>query len=329
MDAVVDSAKLLFNVFLPYWRRAEGALAVVGFCYAGSVAISLLWQVTNGVRVHFWSRLWKKDLVGKYGKWAVVTGSTDGIGKSYAKELASKGMNVLLVSRTKAKLERVAQEISSKYGVETDIVQADFSEGRSVYGNIAEHLKGKDIGILVNNVGMLVTPRLFLDIPEDDIWAYASVNVASVPAMTRLVLPAMLERGKGAIINVSSIGAYVPLPYMQIYTATKAFVSSFTSALQVEYGASGVTIQCIEPGAVSTNMTKFEESFHEPAFNVATPDGFARNAVATLGYTECTTGYWPHSIQLFSILATPQWLIRRGFLKVFEALEEKKKMKEN
>ncbi|ROT78531.1 hypothetical protein C7M84_002736 [Penaeus vannamei] len=183
MDAVVDSAKLLFNEFLPYWRRAEGALAVVGFCYAGSVAISLLWQVTNGVRVHFWSRLWKKDLVGKYGKWAVVTGSTDGIGKSYAKELASKGMNVLLVSRTKAKLERVAQEISSKYGVETDIVQADFSEGRSVYGNIAEHLKGKDIGILVNNVGMLVTPRLFLDIPEDDIWAYASVNVASVPAM--------------------------------------------------------------------------------------------------------------------------------------------------
>ncbi|XP_063609997.1 inactive hydroxysteroid dehydrogenase-like protein 1 [Penaeus indicus] len=148
MDVVVDSAKLWLSEFLPYWRKAEGTLAVVGVCYAGSVAISLLWQVTNGVRVHFWSRLWKKDLVGKYGKWAVVTGSTDGIGKSYAKELASKGMNILLVSRTKAKLEQVAQEITSKYGVETDIAQADFSEGRSVYANIAEHLKGKDIGIL-------------------------------------------------------------------------------------------------------------------------------------------------------------------------------------
>ncbi|XP_047469889.1 inactive hydroxysteroid dehydrogenase-like protein 1 [Penaeus chinensis] len=328
MDVVVDSAKLWLNEFLPYWRRAEGTLAVVGFCYAGSVAISLLWQVTNGVRVHFWSRLWKKDLVGKYGKWAVVTGSTDGIGKSYAKELASKGMNILLVSRTKAKLERVAQEITSKYGVETDIAQADFSEGRSVYGNIAEHLKGKDIGILVNNVGMLVTPRLFCEISEDDIWAYASVNVASVPAMIRLVLPTMLERGKGAIINVSSIGAYVPLPYMQIYTATKSFVSSFTRALQVEYRSSGVTIQCIEPGAVSTNMTKFEESFHQPALNVPTPDGFAANAVATLGYSDHTTGYWPHSIQLFTMLASPQWLVTREFVKVFEDLQ-KKKMKEN
>lgn len=70
MDVVVDSAKLWLSEFLPYWRKAEGTLAVVGLCYAGSVAASLLWQVTNGVRVHFWSRLWKKDLVGKYGKWA-------------------------------------------------------------------------------------------------------------------------------------------------------------------------------------------------------------------------------------------------------------------
>ncbi|XP_042869196.1 inactive hydroxysteroid dehydrogenase-like protein 1 isoform X2 [Penaeus japonicus] len=324
MELVVNSAKEFWSELVPYWRRAEGVLAVVGFCYGGSVVVGWLWQVTNGIRVHFWSRLWKKDLVGNYGKWAVVTGSTDGIGKGYARQLASKGMNILLVSRTQTKLERVAQEIRSEYGVETDIVQADFSLGRSVYGNIAKHLQGKDIGILVNNVGMLVTPRLFCEISEDDIWAYASVNVASVPAMTRLVLPTMLKRGKGAIINISSLGAYIPLPYMQIYTATKSFVSSFTSALQVEYQSSGVTIQCVEPGAVSTNMTKFEQSFHEPAFNVASPDGFAANAVATLGYSDHTTGFWPHSIQLYALLASPRWLVMRNFLQVFEALEKKK-----
>nr|XP_053651154.1 inactive hydroxysteroid dehydrogenase-like protein 1 [Cherax quadricarinatus] len=78
----------------------------------------------------------------------VVTGATDGIGKAYATELAKNGMNIILVSRTQEKLENVAQEIRGRYAVETEIVRADFSVGRTIYDDISKHLEGKEIGIL-------------------------------------------------------------------------------------------------------------------------------------------------------------------------------------
>lgn len=325
MAVAVDSAKYLIDEFLPILKRIEEAFALVGICYAGSVTVSFLWKVTKGVRVHFWSKLWKKDLVGKYGKWAVVTGSTDGIGKGYAKELAKHGMNIVLVSRSIGKLERAAEEIVAEFGVETDIVQADFSLGRQVYDDIARHLKDKEIGILVNNVGTMVTPQLFDKVTENDIWTYVNVNVASVPAMTKLVLPGMLERKKGAIINISSEVAYFSLPYLQLYSATKSFVSSFTRAIDTEYGSSGITVQCIEPAGVSTNLNAFDERIHRPGFFTATPDHFATSAVATLGYAKSTTGYWTHGLQLSFLQLFPEWFIVMCFRYMVEFNQKKLK----
>ncbi|XP_037780763.1 inactive hydroxysteroid dehydrogenase-like protein 1 [Penaeus monodon] len=325
MAVAVDSAKYLLDEILPVLKRVEEAFALVGIYYAGSVTVRVLWKVTKGVRVHFWSKLWKKDLVGKYGRWAVVTGSTDGIGKGYAKELAKNGMNIVLVSRSLGKLEKVAEEIAAEFGVETDVVQADFSLGRHVYDNIARHLKDKEIGILVNNVGTLITPRLFDKLTDDDIWTYVNVNVASVPAMTSLVLPGMLERKKGAIINISSEVAYLSLPYLQMYAATKSFVSSFTRAIDAEYYSSGITVQCIEPAGVSTNMNAFDERIHRPGFFTPTPDHFATSAVATLGYSNCTTGHWTHGLQLSFLQLFPEWFIVMSFRYMVEFSQKKLK----
>nr|XP_027222822.1 inactive hydroxysteroid dehydrogenase-like protein 1 [Penaeus vannamei] len=171
----------------------------------------------------------------------------------------------------------------------------------------------------------MVTPRLFDKVTENDIWTYVNVNVASVPAMTKLVLPGMLERKKGAIINISSEVAYFSLPYLQLYSATKSFVSSFTRAIDTEYGSSGITVQCIEPAGVSTNLNAFDERIHRPGFFTATPDHFATSAVATLGYAKSTTGYWTHGLQLSFLQLFPEWFIVMCFRYMVEFNQKKLK----
>ncbi|XP_063600113.1 hydroxysteroid dehydrogenase-like protein 1 [Penaeus indicus] len=301
------------RLLLLFPKGVLGVLALLGILAAGKILACSVWGALGALRTYVWARLWAKSLPETYGKWAVVTGSTDGIGKSYAKELAKKGMNIVLVARNMEKLQKVAEEIRSKTGVQTDIVQADFALGRPIYDNIAKQLKGKDIGILVNNVGMLITPGPFEKLTEDNIWAYVNVNVASVVAMTRLVLPELLRRRKGAVVNVSSVGSYFPLAYFHVYAASKAFVSCFTRSLQEECGASGVTVQCLEPGAVSTNMISFDKDVHTPGFFTPTADAFAASAVASLGHASRTTGYWTHWLQLAMARTLPEWFILSNY----------------
>lgn len=287
------------EALLPGLGQFEYLLTVVGLVYVGKVLLELIWSLACGFRAHFWSRLWDKRLVETYGKWAVVTGCTDGIGKEYAKQLAKRGMNIVLVSRTQDKLDKVSSEIVQEYDVQTEIVKVDFIDGRHIYEDVAKHLQDKEIGILVNNVGvMLPHPMEFELASEKDLWGHVNVNVASVPAMTKLVLPGMLTRGKGAIINIASIAGLYPIPLMGIYSATKAFVDYFSHSLEWEYRDSGITVQTILPSYVSTNMVKFSDILQRPNVLVPTASTFVSNAVHTLGYARRTSGYWAHGIQV-------------------------------
>ncbi|MPC42566.1 Hydroxysteroid dehydrogenase-like protein 1 [Portunus trituberculatus] len=191
----------------------------------------------------------------------VVTGSTDGIGKEYAKELAKRGMNLVLISRSMDKLQKVSTEI-------------------------------------VNNVGVMLShPMEFELASEKDIWSHVNVNVASVPAMSKIVLPGMLSRGRGAVVNLASIAGYHPIPLMGIYSATKAFVDYFSQAMAWEYRGSGITVQTLTPSYVSTNMTKFSELVHKPSLLIPTAATYAASAIHTLGYAGRTAGYWVHCVQ--------------------------------
>lgn len=300
------------EALFPCLGALEYVLTITGLLVVSKILLQLLWRVGSGVRVHFWSRLWKKRLVEDYGRWAVVTGSTDGIGKEYAKELARRGVNLVLVSRTMEKLHKVSAEIVREFGVQTEVIQADFSDGRPIYEDIAKGLQGKEIGILVNNVGVApFGPQVFGDLSEKDIWSHVIVNVASVPAMTRLVLPGMLKRGRGAIINVSSLSSLCPVPLLSIYSATKAFVDFFSRALECEYRNSGITVQTVIPGYISTNMTKFCHLVHDPSVFVPTAPAFASSAINTLGYARHTTGYWTHGLQAFFLNSFNQRLSTR------------------
>ncbi|KAM4038188.1 very-long-chain 3-oxoacyl-CoA reductase-like isoform 3-T3 [Anomaloglossus baeobatrachus] len=231
----------------------------------------------------------------------VVTGATDGIGKAYALELAKRGLDVVLISRTLEKLKRVAAEIEKESGRKIKYIQADFTNGANIYHMIQEELKSLEIGILVNNVGMKISesPTKFLDAPNLDkmIENIINCNILSAVQMTRIVLPQMVQRKKGLIINISSEAGKRPYPMALMYSSSKVFVDFFSRGLHTEYKSKGITVQCVMPLLVSTDMTyKMKTNIF-----VKSSDEFAHDALNTVGYTERTSGCLTHSLQSYGV----------------------------
>ncbi|KAJ2937376.1 hypothetical protein O0L34_g14240 [Tuta absoluta] len=251
------------------------------------------------------------------GKWALVTGCTDGIGKQYARELASRGCDIVLVSRSMDKLKATAEEIEKDFKVSTKIIQADFSDD-SIYEKIGRDTADLEIGTLVNNVGVSYSyPEYFLDIPDWEKFMknIINTNMVSVTRMTGLVLPGMVKREKGVVINIGSASSIIPSPLLTVYAASKAYVDKFTEALEQEYSKKGIIVQCILPGFVCSNMSGIRRS----TFFAPTAKAFVKSAVALCGTVSKTTGYFPHAIFVTGINAIydltgtfGNWLITRS-----------------
>ncbi|TRY96711.1 hypothetical protein DNTS_032196 [Danionella cerebrum] len=262
----------------------------------------------HGIKVYLLSGIWQADLR-SYGQWAVVTGATSGIGRAYAEELAKRGLDIVLISRSKEKLQTVAKEIESKHSRQTRVIEADFAEGHSIYSAIVQQLEGLEIGILVNNVGMNYCGVLanFLNVPDPEkrITQVINCNTLSVSQMCRVILPGMLERKKGLIINISSEVGTHPQPLISLYSATKVFVTFFSRSLHAEYSSKGITVQCVAPFMVSTNMT------HNIPVNplIKSAASYARDALNTVGYTTYTSGCISHALQHTALcIVFPGWL---------------------
>jgi short-subunit dehydrogenase len=227
-------------------------------------------------------------------------------------ELATRGLNLILIARDQSKLEATANEIRFNAGVKVEVLSVDFNSPSQfmVYQLIREKLQGKEIGVLVNNVGIMPSrPKLFCEFKEEELWPLINVNMASVLLMTYTILPAMVSRRKGVVVNVSSISAMYPLPLMSPYSASKVFVDWFTRALNYEYKDKGIIIQSVIPSYVVTRLTQFSRFLQRP--NLVVPDAgrFAANAVATIGYTDRTTGFWSHGLQywFYSLIPESWW----------------------
>ncbi|XP_033914028.2 very-long-chain 3-oxoacyl-CoA reductase-B-like [Acipenser ruthenus] len=229
------------------------------------------------------------------GKWAVVTGATDGIGKAYAEELARRGMCVALISRSQEKLDQVSNEIREKFQVDTKTIAVDFGQGVGIYQTIEKGLAGLEIGVLVNNVGISYSyPEYFLDVPDlgNMINNMISINVTSVCQMTRLVLPGMVERSKGAILNISSASGMYPVPLLTLYSSTKAFVDFFSRAMHAEYKSRGIIVQSVLPFFVATKLSKIRR----PTLDKPSPEAYVKAALSTVGLQVQTNGYLPHAL---------------------------------
>ncbi|XP_057414991.1 very-long-chain 3-oxoacyl-CoA reductase-like protein At1g24470 [Lotus japonicus] len=242
------------------------------------------------------------DLAGTYGSWALVTGATDGIGKAMAHELARKGLNLILVSRTAKKLEMVACEIRDKHpGTRIETIQVDFSgEFSAGLRRITEVAMELDLGVLINNVGVTYPGAMFFHEVEEEVWRnLVRVNIESTTRVTKAVLCGMLQRKRGAIVNIGSgAGVVAPShPLFTIYAATKAYVHQFSRSLNMEYGQHGIHVQCQVPLYVATKMVSRVASIKQNSLFIPTPEGYARAAIRAIGYEPISTPYWAHSIQ--------------------------------
>ncbi|KAM3611512.1 uncharacterized protein V6R79_019901 [Siganus canaliculatus] len=229
------------------------------------------------------------------GEWAVVTGASEGIGRAYAFVLAERGMNVVIMSRTKSTLDQVAKEISDTTGQRVKVIVTDFTK-ENVFSEIEDQLKDLNIGVLVNNVAILpsAVPYRFLEYEDLDqiITNMINCNVKTVVKMCKIVLPGMENRGKGIILNISSGIASVPFPMYTLYCASKVFVNRFSCGLQAEYKDKGIIIQAVTPFGISTRMAGFQK----PNTIILSPEDFAKCSLQYIRAGDKTHGSISHMV---------------------------------
>jgi short-subunit dehydrogenase len=184
----------------------------------------------------------------------LVTGASGGIGYELAKLFARDGHNLVLVARDGAKLQQVARELKAAHHIHCIVFEGDLSVPGSPDALFQEIQKASaDVGILVNNAGFgSLGP--FHKLPLEDQLQMIQLNVTSLAHLTHLFLPQMIARKRGRIVNIASIAAYQPGPFMAVYYATKAFVVSFSEAIANELHGTGVRVTAICPGPTTTNF---------------------------------------------------------------------------
>lgn len=185
---------------------------------------------------------------------ALITGASMGIGETFARELASKQTNLVLVARSQDKLDDLATELSNKYDIKTTVIAQDLTTTAAVQA-VFDTVQAQDltIDLLINNAGF-GDYGAFSDRPLSKMMEMVRLNISAVVELTGLFLPLMQARKDGAIINVSSIAAFQPIPYMSVYAASKAFILSFSEALWAENKDLGVRVLVVCPGPTESEF---------------------------------------------------------------------------
>jgi 3-oxoacyl-[acyl-carrier protein] reductase len=203
--------------------------------------------------------------LGIRGRTAVVSGATEGIGRAAAIRLADEGANVVALARSMTSLQTVCQELE-EMGVRADAVVADLSTAAGVdeaLDTIAS--LGCVVDILVNNVGGLARPRLVLEVSDREWFDVLELNLMSTVRLSRALVPPMVERGWGRVVNVASIGAREPGPRVAHYAAAKAAVLAFSKAVSQAHSDRNVLSNTVIPGltvsrAVMQQATQYAEA---------------------------------------------------------------------
>ena len=236
-------------------------------------------------------------------------------------------MNVVLISRTESKLQEVKKEIMDKYsGVEVSYVVCDYSKfDKPAQDNVAKAITDLEIGVLVNNVGVSYRyPQFFDELTDEEVQNLMTMNIDSVVWMTRMVLPGMLARRKGTIVNVSSASAMYTLPLLAEYSGAKSFVERFSRALNAEYKSKGVTCQCQVPFYVATKLAKMRKSMMVPS-----PNQFVALAMKWIGHSDCVVSpFLLHAVQGYVLDCLPDFVVAKQIMGMHLGIRKRGKKKD-
>jgi len=239
------------------------------------------------------------------GSWAVVTGASDGIGREFSLQLAAAGFNILLVARNRDSLATLAEEIGTKYGpsVNAKVQLIDFSMNHeAAYQSLAAVCAPLDIGVLVNNVGRShEMPTDYVDTAQNEIDDILAINIHATLRMTSMILPGMMNRKRGLILNMGSFAGSVPSPMLATYSGSKAFLSAYSSALAAEAKPHNILVEHINAFYVVSKMSKL----CKPSPLVPLPNTYVRSVLSKVGLAcgaafsdrpgTCTP-FWSHAL---------------------------------
>ena len=247
-----------------------------------------------------------------YGQYAIVTGATDGIGRAYAFQLAKQGMSLLLVSRTQERLSETEAAIKARYPkaiVKTYVLDMEHFDS-AAQQQLTAYLDTQklDIGVLLNNVGFSYShPDYFDRVARESVHKLIDLNVTSTTLMTHIVLPYLLKKRKGCVVNMASYAGIVPSPLLSQYAASKAYINNFTSGLSYEYAEKGIHFQSQCPLFVTSKLSKIRTA----TFMTPSPDTYAAAGIKAFGYEVISIPYWPHALQNRVVQLVPELLQAR------------------
>ena len=243
---------------------------------------------------------------------ALITGASSGIGEVFARKLAARGRNVLLVARSEEKLVTLCNELGRSSSIRAQYVALDLSKPESPRLLFEESMKrGLTVDMLINNAGFgSMNEFAKLDLARE--LNMIDLNVKSLVELTHRFLQPMIERKQGVIINVASTAAFQPVPYMATYAATKAFVLSFSEALWEENRPYGIKVLALCPGVTETNFFEAARGFKPPARVSQTPEEVVDTALRGLaqGKSHVISG-WSNFLMTQSERLVPRSLIIR------------------
>jgi short-subunit dehydrogenase len=192
------------------------------------------------------------------GRLGIVTGASSGIGEAYAERLAADGWDLIVVARRRDRLEQLAKRLADDHGISVQVVEADLADADRLRA-LCRELSAESVELLVNNAA-LAHYMPFAELPDERAQELVELNVLAPVLLTRAVLPGMLARGLGAVVNVASLLAFSGswegphLPVRAVYAASKSFLVTFTQRLASELDGTGVRVQVVCPGIVRTEF---------------------------------------------------------------------------
>ncbi|GIG66924.1 SDR family NAD(P)-dependent oxidoreductase [Phytomonospora endophytica] len=181
---------------------------------------------------------------------ALITGASSGIGAAFADRLAADGHDLVLVARSVGVMEAHAERLRREHGIAVDVIGQDLAEPDAPERIVAA-LGGKPVDLLINNAGFGTCGR-FEDVDAERDRRQIMVNIAALVGLTHALVPGMLARGRGGVINVASVAAFQTSPHFSVYSSAKTFVLNFSLALWAEYQGRGVNVLALCPGPVKT-----------------------------------------------------------------------------